>query len=282
MMGGKLPKRSPENCLPEKNGLSANPFLTAAISANEEIVRIIERGYTESHFEKGSIGAGGDISSGIDLLAEEIFVKHLGKFGRIESEESGVIGEGAETIIIDPIDGSSNALSLFPYFGTSVARINADGILDAAIVCNLANREIFIKEAGEPVLQGRLFDAEYYPPRVAPQSEIGLFEKAYAHPEIVLKLDQLGLKFRAPGAVALSLAYAQTVSYMLYVGPYRIYDFAAGLALCEGLEVIVEEDYVIVSKDKEIAQRLELLVKDSLASTQEKQVCIFNNKKENE
>ncbi len=265
------------SCLPEKSSMVSNPFLAASIQANEELAHIVDRGYSDSCFEKGSVGAGGDISSGLDLLAEKIFVKHLGKFGRIESEESGVIGEGAAMIIIDPIDGSSNALSLFPYFGTSVARINADGILDAAIVCNLASREIFFKEAGEPVLQGRLFVAEYYPPRVAPQSEIGLFEKAYAHPEIVLKLDQMGLKFRAPGAVALSLAYARTVSYMLYVGSYRIYDFAAGLALCEGLEVIVEEDYVIVSKDKEIAQKLELLVKDSLALVQKKYICNKDN-----
>ena len=241
-----------------------NDFLTKCIEANEEITKKLEVAYSESYFKKSTIGAGGDISSGVDLLAEEIFVKHLGRFGRIESEESGVIGEGDATIIIDPIDGSSNALSLFPYFGTSVARINAEGILDAAIVCNLASGDIFFKEAGEAVLQGKLFSADYYPPRVAPQAEIGLFEKAYAHPEIVSKLNQMGLKFRAPGAVALSLAYARTVGYLLYVGPYRIYDFAAGLALCEGLEVIVEEDYVIVSKDKEIAQKLESLVRASL------------------
>ena len=269
MTDGKLPKRSRGSCLPETHSLVANPFLAASIRANEEIANIIERGYTDSCFEKGSVGAGGDISSGLDLLAEEIFVKHLGKFGCIESEESGVIGEGDATIIIDPIDGSSNALSLFPYFGTSVARINADGILDTAIVCNLASREIFFKEAGEPVSQGKLFDTDYFPPRVAPQAEIGLFEKAYAHPEIVSNLTQMGLKFRAPGAVALSLAYARTVGYVLYVGRYRIYDFAAGLALCEGLEVIVEEDYVIVSKDKETAQKLEVLIKASLLSLSE-------------
>ncbi len=250
--------------MPENNSFLSNNFLLAAIAANEEIAQVLEDGYEEYFFKKGSVGAGGDVSSELDLLAEKIFVKYLGKFGRIESEESGVIGTGDAVIIIDPIDGSSNALSLFPYFGTSVARINAEGILDAAIVCNLANGEIFFKEAAKTAMQGRLFHKNYYLPRIAPQAEIGLFEKAYAHPEIVLKLDQMGLKFRAPGAVALSLAYARTVSYLLYVGSYRIYDFAAGLALCEDLEVVVEEDYVIVSKDKAIVQRLETLVRDSL------------------
>lgn len=241
-----------------------NNFLVACIQANEEIAKNLESVYAESHFEKSAIGAGGDISSGLDLWAEAIFVKYLGGYGKIESEESGTIGEGDVTIIIDPIDGSSNALSHFPYFGTSIARINAKGILDTAVVCNLASKEIFFKESGEPVRQGKLFVSEYHQPRVAPKAEIGLFEKAYAHPLIVSRLDQMGLKFRAPGAIALSLAYARTVSYLLYVGSYRIYDFAAGLALCEDLEVIVEEDYVIVSRNKEIAQKLESLVKDSL------------------
>jgi len=212
----------------------------------------------------GSVGAGGDISSGLDLWAESIFVKHLKGFGKIESEESGSIGEGSHTIIIDPIDGSSNALSNFPYFGTSVAKIGADGILDSAIVCNLANGDIFLKEAGSPLLQGRLFDSNYMEPIVSPNAEIGLFEKAYAHTDIVLRLDELGLKFRAPGAVALSLAYARSVSYLLFVGSYRIYDFAAGLALCEDLTVIVEADYVIVSKDKDIADKIDSLVRESL------------------
>jgi myo-inositol-1(or 4)-monophosphatase len=44
------------------------------------------------------------------------------------------------------------------------------------------------------------------------------------------------------------------------MGEFRIYDFAAGLALCEGLEVIVEADYVIVSKDKNIVAQIETLI----------------------
>jgi myo-inositol-1(or 4)-monophosphatase len=56
--------------------------------------------------------------------------------------------------------------------------------------------------------------------------------------------------------VALSLAYAHSVEFVLYVGAFRIYDFAAGLALCEGLEVVVDEDYVIVSQDKNIVDRI--------------------------
>jgi myo-inositol-1(or 4)-monophosphatase len=172
------------------------------------------------------------------------------------------MGEGEVKIIIDPIDGSSNALSLFPYYGTSVAKVNEEGLLDAAVVCNLANGDIFIKSENAAVLQGKLFSKNFHPREISSASEIGLFEKAYAHPQVVAALDKEGLKFRAPGAIALSLAYAHTVEYVLFIGVFRIYDFAAGLALCEGLEVIVEQDYVIVSKDKSVLEPIEAIVQE--------------------
>ena len=239
------------------------PFLKACIKANEEISLAIKDSFDTSWFEKTTVGAGGDVSSKLDIFAEEIFVKHLSPFGQIDSEESGTIGEGDSQIIIDPIDGSSNALSLFPFYGTSVAKVNTDGILDTAIVCNLANADIFIKAPNEEVIQGKLFSSTFHAPYTVPNAEIGLFEKAYAHPELVAVLNEEKLKFRAPGAIAVSLAYARTVNYVLFVGAFRIYDFAAGLALCEGLEVIVEADYVIVSKDKAIAQKIEKLIHNS-------------------
>jgi myo-inositol-1(or 4)-monophosphatase len=238
-----------------------NDFIQACITANEEITKVIESGMDAALFEKTEVGAGGDVSSRLDLLAESIFVKHLSSFGHIESEESGIIGEGDAKIIIDPIDGSSNALSLFPYYGTSVARVNAEGILDTAVVCNLANGDFFYKTAATSLQQGKLFGQTFRTPQQVPASEIGLFEKAYANPALVAMLDASGLKFRAPGAIALSLAYAHTVSFVLFVGTFRIYDFAAGLALCEGLEVVVEQDYVIVSKDKNVVKTLDEIIR---------------------
>jgi myo-inositol-1(or 4)-monophosphatase len=239
------------------------PFIKACITANEEISSALKDGFDASWFEKTEVGAGGDVSSKLDLFAEAIFVKHLGVFGQIESEESGLIGEGEEKIIIDPIDGSANALSLFPYYGTSVAKINAEGILDTAVVCNLANGDIFFKSSTTEVKQGKLFSDAFHTPHTTEHGEIGLFEKAYANPLLVAGLEKEKLKFRSPGAIALSLAYARSVNYVLFVGAFRIYDFAAGLALCEGLEVIVEADYVIISKDKDIVKQIESLIIDT-------------------
>jgi myo-inositol-1(or 4)-monophosphatase len=239
-------------------------FIKACIKANEEIAEALKDGFDASFFEKTEVGAGGDVSSRLDLFAEDIFLKHLGPFGVIESEESGIIGEGEEKIIIDPIDGSSNALSLFPFYGTSVAKINREGILDAAMVCNLANGDLFFKSIDTSVQQGKLFTTHFHAPHTVPNAEVGLFEKAYVNPSLVSLLKQEKLKFRSPGAIALSLAYARSVKFVLFVGEFRIYDFAAGLALCEGLEVIVEADYVIVSKEKSIADKIEALIHNGM------------------
>ena len=244
-----------------------NGFYDAAIGACRDAAALLREDLSEGMLSKNAFtGAGGDLSSGIDLALERIFIETLSRYGRIESEESGVIGEGEHTIILDPLDGSSNALSRFPYYGVSIARLDPEGILREALVANLANGDLFrIGDEGEP-LQGHLEREGWQAPAAAPHPEIGLFEKAYAQPGIVAALDREGLKFRAPGAVALSLAYARSVNYFLFVGPFRIYDFAAGLALCRGLEILVEEEFVIVSRKREILERIEAIVRQSVAT----------------
>ena len=120
-----------------------HPFLLATLKANETIYDALKNIHPQEWYHKNEIGAGGDISCGFDLFAEKIFYEHLNHFGSIESEESGVMNKGDTKIIIDPIDGSDNALSRFGYFGTSVAYINAEGVLEHAMVCNLATLEVF-------------------------------------------------------------------------------------------------------------------------------------------
>ena len=53
--------------------------------------------------------------------------------------------------------------------------------------------------------QGKLFSNIFHAPHTTPNGEIGLFEKAYANPLLVAALDKEKLKFRSPGAIALSL-----------------------------------------------------------------------------
>jgi len=195
-------------------------------------------------------GAGGDISITYDLLAEAIFVKHLSSFGQIHSEEGGVLGQGENLVILDPIDGSDNLKSNFPYYGASVA-LQKDKKTIAAFVCNFANGDCFIKEQSIVCKRSLLDVDRCFEVSINNQAKVGLFEKAAQHPDLAEKLLKSALKFRAPGAVALSLAYAYEVRFMIFIGKSRPYDVAAGLYLCEDMYRYVSDELIVVSHNKD-------------------------------
>lgn len=203
-------------------------------------------------------GAGGDLCVGLDLMAEEIFINRLGRFGQINSEESGIVGEGEAQIVLDPIDGTDNLLTLFPYYGASIAYVKGGKPL-VGIVCNFANGDIFIKDT-EQFLQGNLQSEEFKPVKKHHTSRVGTFEKAALYPQITKELIQNHLKYRAPGAVALSLAYAHYTNYMVFLGKMRNYDLEAGLFMCEDLHMYKDETHIIISKDKSVFERVKKII----------------------
>ena len=219
---------------------------------------MLERTTDISAYEPQERGAGGDISVGLDLMAEEIFIRQLGSFGRINSEESGIVGEGDIEIVLDPIDGSDNMLTHFPYFGTSIAYMK-EGMCFIGIVCNFANGDIFIKDEKQ-FLQGKLHSAHFKPVEKHHTSKIGIFEKAALYPKLTRELIHNNLKYRAPGAVALSLAYAHYANYMVFLGKMRTYDLEAGLFMCEDLHMYRDDTHIIVSKDKDVFERVKTII----------------------
>ena len=223
-------------------------FVEASIKAMQEIYQLIRFGLKDEHFEKsGDRGAGGDKSAGIDLAAEGIFIKYLKSFGQILSEECGVFGEGKDKIIIDPIDGSDNFLSRMPYFGACVA-LEVDGVVEVGIVANFANGDIFVRD-DDGFRLAKLDSLDFKPVVQNHYSTIGLFERAYKSKHLAKKLKQHKIKYRAPGAVALSLAYASYVDFVIYEGVMRDYDIKAALFLCKDLYIYQDEKVTLVCKD---------------------------------
>ena len=127
------------------------------------------------------------------------------------------------------------------------------------IVCNFANGDIFIKDRNQ-FLQGKLHSAHFKPVLKHHTSRIGTFEKAALYPELTQKLIENGLKYRAPGAVALSLAYAHYTNYMVFLGKMREYDLEAGLFMCEDLHLYKDEKRIIISKDKDVFERVKKII----------------------
>ncbi|WP_345977792.1 inositol monophosphatase family protein [Sulfurimonas sp. HSL3-7] len=230
-------------------------FIEACFKAAIEVEAFIRS--TEHHYgcEPQTEGAGGDLSINYDLLAEEIFVKHLSSFGKILSEESGSIGEGKDLIIIDPVDGSDNLMSEFPYYGTSIA-LKRDNRTVAGIVCNFANGDCFVRTENEHYRRSLFREDEREDVHANIHAKVGLFEKPGLHPDAARTLMDTGFKFRSPGAVALSLAYAHSALYMVFVGPMRLYDVEAGLYLCEDLYTYRSKDILIVSHNKDVFAKI--------------------------
>jgi len=233
-------------------------FIRETIKACQEVVVLLESNTDETAYLPQERGAGGDLSVGLDLMAEAIFIKRLGRFGQINSEESGIVGEGDVQIVLDPIDGSDNMLTHFPYFGTSIAYMKDDKPL-IGIVCNFANGDIFIKDEKQ-FLQGKLHSAHFKPVLKHHTSKVGIFEKAALYPELTKELIANHLKYRAPGAVALSLAYAHYANYMVFLGKMRTYDLEAGLFMCEDLHMYRDDTHIIVSKDRDIFEKIKTII----------------------
>ena len=112
--------------------------------------------------EKSQRGAGGDISMHIDLLAEQIVINTL-ESEKVDilliSEEIGekYIGNRDKAInsqnvlIIDPVDGSNNAVRGIPYCSVSIAYAIGKSIKDIkkAVVLDLVSKDIYWAIKGE-------------------------------------------------------------------------------------------------------------------------------------
>lgn len=234
-------------------------FLKAVKDANLEIYNLIKHSSHQKLCQNIKLGFGGDISMFIDLEAEKIFAKHLLKFGMIYSEESGFIGEDKNIVIIDPIDGSDNFKSNVPYFATSVA-LKQDNKVTHAVITNLTNGDIFYK-INNDLSKTNLFDKRVSNIVTNEYSSLGLFEKVYTS-SLHKIMQQLNLKYRSPGALALSLALSHEVDFVLFEGQIREFDIAAGWKICEDLYRYKDDNFLLVSKDKNIFDKIFKYIKN--------------------
>jgi fructose-1,6-bisphosphatase/inositol monophosphatase family enzyme len=163
-----------------------------------------------------------------DLVADEAAVAVLQRAGLgVLSEESGSTDAHREVVVVlDPVDGSTNASRQIPWFATSLCALDADGPL-AALVVNQATGTRFEAVRG----MGATQDGRSIHPSScssADQAIVGLS----GYPNQPLGWRQ----FRALGAAALDLCAVASGTLDGYVdclvdahGPW---DYLGGMLVC--------------------------------------------------
>lgn len=190
----------------------------------------------------------------IDVVADRAALEVLGRAGvTVVSEESGITGPSgaAVTVVIDPIDGSSNAARDIPYWATSLCALDKDGPL-AALVINHATGSSYRALRGN----GATRDGRTLEPSTATRVEdavVGISN--FPHRMLAWK------QFRALGSCALALcdvAYGALDGYFDAGSVHAPWDYLGGYLICleAGVKVIDTEDRPLGIADPNARRRL--------------------------
>ena len=204
---------------------------------------------TQKAAEKFKRGAGGDISMYIDIVAENAIIDYLEKASKdvlLISEEIGekVIGDKEsinktkKKIIIDPIDGSNNAIRGVPFCSVSIAYAEGDTLDDISkgIILDLTTKDIYWAEKGRGAYLNdkRIYVSE----RDITQNcllELNIPRKKLIEIfEIYNTLFSKFYKIRVMGSTALTLcqiAKGSIDAFFDLINSNRLVDVAAGLLI---------------------------------------------------
>ena len=196
--------------------------------------------------EKAQKGAGGDTSMQIDLIAENIVINTLENENLsilLISEEIGekYIGdkqkaiESQNTLIVDPVDGSNNAVRGIPYCSVSIAYARGKNIGDikSAVVLDLVSKDIYWAIKGE----GAYLNANKIHVSDLDLSDKSFFElnlpkkNAFKNIERLIPIIQHFHRMRILGSSALTLCQVARGSMEAFINlreSNRLVDVAAG------------------------------------------------------
>jgi myo-inositol-1(or 4)-monophosphatase len=184
------------------------------------------------------MGADATPTQAIDKVAEDIilsFLRDAEVCGEVISEEAGRcrISDADGIIILDPIDGTYNAIHGIPYYAISAAYMES-GTVTAAYISNLGFREVFTAEKNA----GAFLDKK--PIRVSAvdrldAASLSLYGKQH-HIDSLIGIAGTARRWRHLGASALELAYVgcgRIDGFVDMRGTLRYTDAAAGMLICE-------------------------------------------------
>jgi fructose-1,6-bisphosphatase/inositol monophosphatase family enzyme len=195
----------------------------------------------------------------LDLVADDVVVPMLVGAGlRVVSEESGVSGpaNAPVTVVLDPVDGSTNCSREIPYWAISLCALDSDGPL-SALVANQATGEVFTATRGGGAWVRNDHGERRLAPSTARQVEEGLIAVA-GLPRRALPWKQ----FRALGSAALTLCDVAAGRVDGYIDTladgHAAWDYLGGLLVCAeaGAVVVDVEGRELVTDDPDARRTL--------------------------
>lgn len=211
-------------------------FSILEAAGNRIAERVLEITYDEASRIVGR-GADGTPTRYIDRECENIFVSAMQRNDvpySIMSEEAGFIGKhGKPVMLVDPLDGTTNALNHVPYYSLSVGVTHSDlRAVTEAFVMNLSDRTVFTAVKGRGAFRNGV--------RISAARRSGIFVINYGG-EIDTRLQNIvshADKYRKFGSTALDLCLlaSGSVDAVFSIGSGsspRNFDVAAGILIAE-------------------------------------------------
>jgi myo-inositol-1(or 4)-monophosphatase len=228
-----------------------NDDLLELLVATADAVERGVRGVTGSE-RRGRTDRAGQYA--IDLVADAAALDVLGPAPvAILSEESGWSGppDAGLTVVLDPVDGSTNASRHIPYWATSLCVVDGDGPL-VALVVNQATGVATTAVRGE----GARRDGELIAPRKVERVEDAVVTLS-GRPGEWLPWKQ----FRALGSAALSLCDVASgaLDGLVDGGAWHaVWDYLGGLLICQeaGAELVDAAGRDLVVLDPGVRRQL--------------------------
>ncbi|MFV0523541.1 MAG: inositol monophosphatase family protein [Acidimicrobiales bacterium] len=173
-----------------------------------------------------------------DVVADKVVVGGLHEAGlRVLSEETGLTGTGDVTVVVDPVDGSTNASRGLPWYATSLCAVDVDGPWVADVV-NLATGDRWRAVRGSGV------EATHAP--------LAVTGRPQHLSEAIIACNGLPpghggwRQFRCYGAAALDLCSITTGVFDGYVDVSRahgVWDYLGAMLVCQEAGVPIVDAY---------------------------------------
>jgi len=214
-----------------------------AASSNEEILDVLHRtadavaGVLQANTDWSLSGKRATQYS-VDLAADAAALEVLHGAGcAVLSEESQITGEwkpGGLMVVMDPLDGSTNASKRVPWYATALCAIDGEGMRASLVVNQASGRDRYWASRGGGAFHNVI--------RLAPTERNALRQSVVGISGLPSFRPAWG-QFRALGAAALDICLVATGALDGWIdfNSHGVWDYLASVLVCQEAGVLVEE-----------------------------------------